>query len=43
MDVRNNPLTVYVALDGWSPLGQNVKITKGTSKTLDLRLTPDHC
>ena len=43
MDVRNNPLTVYVALDGWSPVGQNVKITKGTNKTLDLRLTPDHC
>ena len=43
MDVRNNPLTVYAALDGWSPLSQNVKITKGTRTTLDLRLTPDHC
>jgi hypothetical protein len=42
LDVRNNPLTLIAAKDGWAPQTRNVKITKLTSTTADFTLKPDH-
>lgn len=42
LDVRNNPLTLIAAKDGWAPQARTVKITKLTSTTADFALKPDH-
>ena len=42
LDVRNNPLTLIVAKDGWAPQTRTVKITKLASTTADFALKPDH-
>ncbi len=42
LDVRNNPLTLIAAKDGWAPQTRSVKITKLTSTTADFTLKPDH-
>ena len=42
LDVRNNPLTLIAAKDGWAPQTRNVKITKLSSTTADFTLKPDH-
>jgi hypothetical protein len=40
LDVRNNPLQVIVAKDGYQPQVRNVKITRGTTTTADFALKP---
>jgi len=40
LDVRNNPLQVIVAKDGYQPQVRNVKITRGTTTTADFSLKP---
>jgi hypothetical protein len=40
LDVRNNPLQVIVARDGYQPQVKTAKITKGTTTTLDFTLKP---
>jgi hypothetical protein len=42
LDVRNNPLTLIVAKDGWAPQTRTVKIVKLSSTTADFTLKPDH-
>ncbi len=42
LDVRNNPLTLIAAKDGWAPQTKTVRITKLTSTTADFALRPDH-
>ena len=38
LDVRNNPLQLIVAKDGWQPQTTKVKIQKGTTTTADFAL-----
>jgi N-acetylneuraminic acid mutarotase len=40
LDVRNNPLQVIVAKDGYQPQVRKVKIVKGTTTTADFSLKP---
>jgi len=40
LDVRNNPLQVIVAKDGYQPQVRKVKISKGTTTTADFSLKP---
>jgi hypothetical protein len=40
LDVRNNPLQVIVAKDGFQPQVRTVKIAKGTTTTADFSLKP---
>jgi N-acetylneuraminic acid mutarotase len=40
LDVRNNPLQVIVAKDGFQPQVRTVKIAKGTTTTADFALKP---
>jgi N-acetylneuraminic acid mutarotase len=40
LDVRNNPLQVIAARDGYQPQAKTVKITKGRTTTLDFTLKP---
>jgi N-acetylneuraminic acid mutarotase len=40
LDVRNNPLQVIVAKDGYQPQVRTVKIAKGTTTTADFSLKP---
>jgi N-acetylneuraminic acid mutarotase len=40
LDVRNNPLQVIVAKDGFQPQVRTVKIAKGTTTTSDFALKP---
>lgn len=42
LDVRNNPLTLIAAKDGWAPQTRKVRIAKLTSTTSDFTLKPDH-
>jgi hypothetical protein len=42
LDVRNNPLTLIAAKDGWAPQTRSIKIVKLTSTTADFALKPDH-
>ncbi|GAB3989403.1 hypothetical protein GCM10029978_114420 [Actinoallomurus acanthiterrae] len=42
LDVRNNPLTLITAKDGWAPQTRSVKIVKLASTTADFALKPDH-
>lgn len=42
MDVRNNPLSLIVAKDGWAPKGATVKLAKGATVSEDFTLKPDH-
>ncbi|MGH3380784.1 MAG: carboxypeptidase regulatory-like domain-containing protein [Actinoallomurus sp.] len=42
LDVRNNPLSLIAAKDGWAPQTRTVKITKLASTTADFTLKPDH-
>ena len=42
LDVRNNPLTLIAAKDGWAPQTRTVRIVKQTSTTSDFALKPDH-
>jgi N-acetylneuraminic acid mutarotase len=41
LDVRNNPLQIICAKDGYQPQVKNVKITKGTTTTLNFALLKD--
>jgi N-acetylneuraminic acid mutarotase len=41
LDVRNNPLQIICAKDGYQPQVKNVKITKGTTTTLNFTLLKD--
>ncbi|WP_093786637.1 carboxypeptidase regulatory-like domain-containing protein [Actinacidiphila guanduensis] len=41
LDVRNNPLTVIVAKDGYQPIVATVKITKGATTTKNFSLDKD--
>jgi carboxypeptidase family protein len=41
LDVRNNPLQVIAAKDGYQPQVKTVKITKGTTTTLSFALLKD--
>jgi N-acetylneuraminic acid mutarotase len=40
LDVRNNPLQVIAAKEGYQPQAKTVKITKGTTTTVDFTLKP---
>jgi hypothetical protein len=40
LDVRNNPLQVIVAKDGYQPQVRTVKIAKGTTTRADFSLKP---
>jgi hypothetical protein len=40
LDVRNNPLQVIAAKDGYQPQIKTARITKGTTTTLDFTLKP---
>ncbi|WP_328460283.1 carboxypeptidase regulatory-like domain-containing protein [Streptomyces sp. NBC_00448] len=42
LDVRNNPLTVTAAQDGWAPHPDQAKVRRGATTTLDFALHPDH-
>ncbi len=42
LDVRNNPLSLIAAKDGWAPQSKTVKIAKLASTTADFALKPDH-
>ena len=42
LDVRNNPLTLIAAKDGWAPQIKTAKIMKGMTTTADFALKPDH-
>jgi hypothetical protein len=42
LDVRNNPLSLIAAKDGWAPQTRSVKIAKLASTTADFTLKPDH-
>jgi N-acetylneuraminic acid mutarotase len=42
LDVRNNPLTLIAAKDGWAPQTRSVKIAKLAATTADFALKPDH-
>jgi hypothetical protein len=39
---RNNPLTIYVAKDGWTPARATTRIVRQETTTVDLALVPDH-
>jgi hypothetical protein len=43
LDVRNNPLTLIVAKDGWQPQTGTVKIVKKQTVTSNWALKPDSC
>ena len=40
LDVRNNPLQLIAAKDGYQPQIKTTKIAKGTTTTLDFTLKP---
>ncbi len=42
LDVRNNPLQLIAAKDGWAPQARTVKIVKLATTTADFNLKPDH-
>jgi hypothetical protein len=41
LDVRNNPLQLIVAKDGYQPTTRTVRITKGATTTADFALLKD--
>jgi hypothetical protein len=41
LDVRNNPLQLIVAKDGFQPQTTTVRITKGTTTTVNFTLLKD--
>jgi hypothetical protein len=43
LDVRNNPLTLIVARDGWQPQATTVKIIRRQTVTANYSLSPDSC
>jgi N-acetylneuraminic acid mutarotase len=42
LDVRNNPLTVIAAKDGWAPQTESINMVRGKTTTADFALKPDH-
>jgi len=42
LDVRNNPLMVTAAKDGWAPHPASAKVKRGQTTVLDFALHPDH-
>jgi hypothetical protein len=42
LDVRNNPLTLIAAKDGWAPQTRTIKLTKQPVTTADFALEPDY-
>jgi hypothetical protein len=43
LDVRNNPLTLIVAKDGWQPQTTTAKITRQTTTDVNFTLKPAGC
>ena len=43
LDVRNNPLQLIAAMDGWQPQTITTKITALKKTTVNFALKPDHC
>jgi hypothetical protein len=43
LDVRNNPLTLIVAKDGWAPQTAQKKLVKGQTLEADFTLKPGSC
>ncbi|MFF3125469.1 carboxypeptidase regulatory-like domain-containing protein [Streptomyces sp. NPDC057908] len=42
LDIRNNPLKVTAAKDGWAPKERRIEIVRGKTTTADFTLVPDH-
>jgi hypothetical protein len=43
LDVRNNPLTLIAAKDGWQPQTRQAKLAKLKTVTANFTLLPDTC